>query len=57
MMCSHCKKAVTEGLLKEENVEKVTVDLEDESVEVIGEALEREVISNVITDLGYEVIN
>ena len=56
MMCGHCKKAVTEALLKESNIEKVDVDLENGEVTVEGNNLDIETLSEIITDTGYKVL-
>ena len=56
MMCGHCKKAVTNALMKEDNIEKVAVDLENGEVTVEGEALSKERMSIIISDTGYKVL-
>jgi copper chaperone CopZ len=56
MMCGHCKKAVTEALMKENNIENVVVDLENGEVTVEGNDLSKERMSNIISDTGYKVL-
>lgn len=56
MMCGHCKKAVTEALLKESNIEKVDVDLKKGEVTVEGNNLDIETLSEIITETGYKVL-
>jgi len=56
MMCGHCKKAVTEALMKEDNIENVVVDLENGEVTVEGNDLSKERMSNIISDTGYKVV-
>jgi len=56
MMCGHCKKAITNALMKEDNIEKVAVDLEKGEVTIEGEALSKDRISTIISDTGYKVL-
>ena len=56
MMCGHCKKAVTNALMKEENIESVVVDLENGEVTIEGNDLSKDEISNIISETGYKVV-
>lgn len=56
MMCGHCEKAVTNALMKEENIESVSVDLENGEVTVVGTDLNKEKMSNIISEAGYKVV-
>lgn len=56
MMCGHCEKAVTNALTKEENIESVSVDLENGEVTVEGTDLNKEKMSSIISEAGYKVL-
>jgi copper chaperone CopZ len=56
MMCDHCKKAVTNALMKEDNIENVVVDLDNGEVTVEGNDLSKEKISSIISETGYKVV-
>lgn len=55
MSCSHCKRAVKESLLKEDNITSVEVDLSSGEVMIQGENLDLETIKGIVTDTGYSV--
>lgn len=56
MMCGHCKKAVTNALIKEDNIESVVVDLDNGEVTIEGNNLSKERISSIISETGYKVL-
>ena len=56
MMCGHCKKAVTNALMKEDNIKNVLVDLENGEVTVEGNDLSKEKMSEIISETGYKVL-
>lgn len=57
MSCSHCAKAVTEGLKKIPGVSAVAVDLPGKKVTIThsAEASAPEIWIETIQDLGYEI--
>ncbi|MBZ4687780.1 MAG: copper ion binding protein [Clostridiales bacterium] len=57
MSCEHCKKAVEEALMTLEGVEKASVDLSKNIVEVNfdTEKTSEEDLKEAITAAGYEV--
>ncbi|HKL42419.1 MAG TPA: cation transporter [Clostridia bacterium] len=56
MMCGHCKKAVTNALMKEDNIDSVVVDLENSEVTIEGNDLNKEKMSSIISETGYKVV-
>jgi copper chaperone len=58
MSCEHCVKAIKNGLLELDGIEKVDVSLEEGTVTVEYDTskVEIEDIKNIIEDAGYEVV-
>ena len=57
MHCSHCSGRVEKTLSLLEGVKKVKVDLKKKYAEIVCDVdISNEVISNSITELGFEVI-
>ena len=55
MTCNHCKNSVETNLLKLTNVKKTSVDLSKKTVELTGDASEKE-IKELIDGLGFKFI-
>ena len=55
MNCSHCVDSITRGLKEVQGVREVTVSLETGKVVVSGDALDKEILKEKVTALGYEV--
>ncbi len=57
MHCKHCANSISDALLKVNGVKKVKVNLSKQEVKIISkEKLDAELLKEVITDLGYEII-
>lgn len=56
MMCGHCKKAVTDALMKADNISNVEINLDNGEVKIEGDNLDKKVISEIISSAGYKVV-
>ncbi len=55
MSCGGCVLSVEKALARVAGVQKVVVSLEKKEAVVEGENLEREALSDAVTDAGYDV--
>lgn len=57
MSCGHCKAAVEKALKKVEGIDNAIVNLEEKTAEVtLNKEISNDILSNVVTEAGYEVI-
>ncbi|MCK4980303.1 MAG: permease, partial [Candidatus Delongbacteria bacterium] len=56
MSCNHCVNNITDTLMKQDNIIKAVVDLPTNSAEIEGKHLDKSVISELIANLGYKVV-
>lgn len=56
MTCNHCKTSVEKQMLKQKNVDSVTVDLSSGKVTVVGKKIDVSKLEIEIESLGYSVI-
>lgn len=57
MSCNHCVNNIKDTLIKQNNIDKAEVDLPTNSAEITGNSLNRKVISDMIANLGYKVVD
>jgi hypothetical protein len=55
MNCSHCVNSITRGLKEVEGVSEAVVSLETGKAVVTGDGLDKEILKEKVTALGYEV--
>lgn len=55
MSCGGCVLSVEKALARVAGVQKVIVSLEKKEAVIEGEHLEREALSDAVTDAGYDV--
>ena len=56
MSCNHCVNNITDTLMKQDNIIKAVVDLPTNSAEITGKHLDKKIISELIANLGYKVV-
>ncbi len=57
MACMHCVASVEKALADTAGVKSVQVSLEDKKAVVEGAELSDEVLSDAVTEIGFEVTN
>ncbi|MFD2414903.1 heavy-metal-associated domain-containing protein [Amycolatopsis pigmentata] len=58
MSCGHCASSLTEEVSKLDGVRTVDVDVENKRVTITSETpLPFELITNAVTEAGYELVN
>lgn len=56
MSCNHCVNNIKDTLMKQDNINKADIDLPTNSAEITGKHLNKNEISELITNLGYKVV-
>ncbi len=57
MACNHCKTAIMKALSNIKEVNQVNISLETKDVVIEGMQLNRDYIVELLSGLGYKVIN
>jgi uncharacterized membrane protein YraQ (UPF0718 family)/copper chaperone CopZ len=56
MSCNHCVNNIKDTLMKQDNIDKADVDLPTNSAEITGRHIDKKIISLLIENLGYKVV-
>ena len=57
MHCGHCVAAVTREVMAIPGIDSVHVELEDGTVVVVGERVERAAVAAAIEEAGYDLLD